>query len=111
MIEERRKRHAPRVQIVKQRSSLPLCQVGPARDEHAQLFEQLARPASDHRCALSIGRILHAHKIVAHVALPARKSMKAAEESQLQAAPHPEDLSLARSILAQKYHRRRILRR
>src|SRR5688572_9531317 len=50
MVQQRRPRHASRFKIVEQRSSLTFRQgVATARGEHAELFEQLARRAADHR--------------------------------------------------------------
>src|SRR5205807_4097732 len=72
VLQEFWKRHAPGFEIIEQRRALSLRQrLRAARNEHARLFKQLARRATNHRARLRLNAILHARKRIRRITLPA----------------------------------------
>src|SRR5205085_6437144 len=93
MREHLRKGHALRSQIIQERVKLPFGQrICAVRNQHARLFKQFAGSATDHRRRLRITTIFNARLRILRVALPARKSIEAAEKSHALAALRPINL-------------------
>ena len=95
MLQQRGPRHASRFEIVEQRNSLTFRQrLAAARNQHAQLFKQLARSAADHRGRFRIRRVSDVDFSVVGVDLSARKRMKAAQKREFIAALDPENFRI-----------------
>ena len=96
MLEKRRESHAARIEIVEKGSQLSLRQsVRAASRQNAQLLEQLARGARDHRGRLALGGAFDFHLGVRLVALPAGESVEAGHEGHALTATRPENLRVA----------------